>query len=29
MTNASEPELSNETFGREGWLEHEPELFPK
>ena len=29
MNNASEAETSNEAFGREGWLDDEPELFPR
>ena len=29
MSNASEAELSNEAFGREGWLDDGPELFPQ
>ena len=29
MNNASEAEPSNEAFGREGWLDDEPELFPE
>ena len=29
MSNASEAVTSNEALGREGWLDDEPELFPR